>query len=462
MSDNILRQLPSVDRLLNHDLAASLITVYGHPLIVEALRETLNVTRAQLRDGLSELPTDVTLLEQARERLESWLLPTLRRVVNATGVIVHTNLGRAPLSEATIQAMTAVAGGYSTLEFDVESGRRGSRSLHAEALLRRITGAEAAVVVNNNAAAVLLALTELAGRIPDYPEGRGVIVSRGQLVEIGGGFRMPDVMAQSGAKMVEVGTTNRTHLHDYENAIGEDTAIILQVHRSNFALVGFTTEPTLAELAALAHRCEILIVDDLGSGALFDTAQFGLAPEPTVQASLEAGADLVMFSGDKLLGGPQAGILVGKTHVVNRIKRHPLARAVRAGKLCLAGLAATLAHYLKDEALTHVPVWRMISTTFEELQERSMRWADTLTQAGLDCEVIEGQSTVGGGSLPGESLPSALVAIRVPSPDRAAAHLRDNEPPVIVRRQEDRLVIDPRTVLERDEAELLAALEACL
>jgi L-seryl-tRNA(Ser) seleniumtransferase len=285
-----------------------------------------------------------------------------------------------------------------------------------------------------------------------------VIVSRGQLVEIGGGFRMPDVMGQSGARMVEVGTTNRTHLHDYERAIDESTALILRVHRSNFALIGFTAEPSLADLVALGRERGVLVIDDLGSGALLDTAQFGLAPEPMVQVSLEAGVDLAMFSGDKLLGGPQAGILVGKARVVERLRRHPLMRALRPDKLCLAALAATLVHYLKGDALACIPVWRMISMSAGEVEDRARRWSFALGEAGLQCEVIAGHSAIGGGSLPGETLPTSLLAIRASSPDESAARLRASNPPVVVRIDTDRLVIDPRTVLERDEEDLLAAL----
>lgn|SRR5574341_32743 len=461
MSDNPLRRLPGVDRLLNHTATATLVEAFGRPLTLDALRRVLDETRERLREnGSADPPGDDELIARTRATLHEWIAPTLRRVINATGVIVHTNLGRAPLSDAAIAAMIEVAGGYSTLEFDLETGKRGSRSLHAEALLQRITGAEAALVVNNNAAGVLLALTALAGPSREYPDGHGVIISRGQLVEIGGGFRVPDVMAQSGARLVEVGTTNRTHLHDYENAIDGTTAAILRAHRSNFAIVGFTTEPELPELAGLAKQHDLLVLDDIGSGALFDTAQFGLAPEPTVQASLEAGADVVMFSGDKLLGGPQAGILVGRAEVINRLRRHPLARAIRADKLCLAALAATLTHYLKDEAFAQIPVWRMISLPVDEITRRAQVWAEGLTVAGLRCEVVAGRSAVGGGSLPGETLPTALVAISVPSADAAASKLRDADVPVIVRIEEDRIVVDPRTVLERDENLLLTALKS--
>ncbi len=458
MSSDLYRQLPSVDRLLGHLTVAELSARYGHNLTVEALRVALDAARVRIQAGADSAPSDAVLIGQAEELLEEWLAPTLRRVINATGVIVHTNLGRAPLSDAALDAIREVGGGYSTLEYDLSAGQRGSRSVHAEALLKRLTGAEAAFVVNNNAAAVLLTLATLAGPTRDYPQGRGVIVSRGQLVEIGGGFRMPDVMAHSGARLVEVGTTNRTHHRDYEAAVDADTALIMRAHRSNFAIVGFTAEPPLVELSEIAHAHGLLLADDLGSGALFDTSAYGLAAEPTVQASLDAGADVIMFSGDKLLGGPQAGILIGRQAIIDRLRQHPLARAVRPDKLCLAGLAATLAHYLKGEALKQVPVWRMISMTAEEAGQRVQAWADTLCAAGLTCEVADGDSVVGGGSLPGESLKSRVLHVRVGGVDAAAARLRAREVPVIVRVEDDDLVIDPRTVLPRDEDELIGAL----
>lgn len=460
MSNQPLRNLPSVDRLLGHLSAARLIETYGRPLTVEALRAVLDAARQRILDGAGHAPSSAVLIGEAQELLDAWLTPTLRRVINATGTVVHTNLGRAPLSDEVLEALASVGGGYSTLEFDLESGGRGSRSLHADALLRRITGAEAATVVNNNAAAVMIALTALAGPGREHPAGREVLLSRGQLVEIGGGFRMPDVMAQSGARLVEVGTTNRTHLRDYERAIGPETAAIMRVHRSNFDLVGFVTEPGVQEMAALAHEHGLLFLDDLGSGALFDTSQYGLRREPTVYESLQAGADLIMLSGDKLLGGPQAGILLGRADVIERIKRHPLARAVRPDKLALAALNATLLHYLRGEAERKVPVWRMISVRLEELDKRARAWAGALKQAGLEAKVVNSESVVGGGSLPGETLPTRAVAIAVRSPDAAARRLREHKPPVIVRREDDRLLVDPRTVLDRDEEDLLGALKS--
>jgi L-seryl-tRNA(Ser) seleniumtransferase len=346
--------------------------------------------------------------------------------------------------------MEAVSLGYSTLEYDLEAGRRGHRTVHAERLLCRLTGAESALVVNNNAGAVLLALTGLAQR-------RGVIISRGQLVEIGGGFRVPDVMAQSGARLIEVGTTNRTHLYDYQNALeaNEDVALMLRAHHSNFRIVGFTSEPSLSELVALAESYGLAVMDDLGSGALLETSQFGLAHEPMVQESIAAGAAVVCFSGDKLLGGPQAGILVGKAAYVEPLKSYPLTRALRPDKLCLVGLQETLLHYLREEAIDRIPVWRMIATPLAEIERRANLWQETLQQTGIATEVVDGRSTVGGGSLPGETLPTRLLGLPAAHPDQLAAALRNADPPVISRIEGGRLVLDPRTVLREEEQALL-------
>ncbi len=449
MTNEKLRQLPSVDRLLGEGAVQELVAAYGRRQAVNALRETLDAARDEVRAG-TDVPGIAALVARASVCLQEHLSPTLRQVINATGVIIHTNLGRAPLSAAARVAMGEVSRGYSTLEYDLQEGQRGHRTVHAERLLCELTGAEAALVVNNNAGAVLLALTGLA-------QGRGVVVSRGQLVEIGGGFRIPEVMAQSGARLIEVGTTNRTHLRDYAMVVRpqEDAALILRAHHSNFRIVGFTTEPSLAELVALGAEHGLPVVDDLGSGALLDTAQFGLTREPMVQESVAAGAALVCFSGDKLLGGPQAGIIVGQARYVEPLKTHPLARALRADKLCLVGLQATLLHYLKDEATRHVPVWQMIAAPLEAIERRARRWRRRLRQAGVAAEITDGESTVGGGSLPGETLPTKLVALPVSHPDRLAAALRAADPPVVARIEEGRLVLDPRTVLAEEERELL-------
>jgi L-seryl-tRNA(Ser) seleniumtransferase len=449
----LFRQLPSVEQLLQTSAVTALVEAYGRPLVLESLRHILDGAREAIRGGRDEPFADADLVAQAESRLVALTAPTLRPVINATGVIVHTNLGRAPLSTAARQAVETAARSYNTLEYDLTSGVRGSRSVHAQGLLARLVGAEAATVVNNNAAAVLLTLTALA-------HGREVIISRGQLVEIGGSFRIPDVMAQSGARLVEVGATNRTHLHDYERAITEDTAAIMVAHHSNFKIVGFTSEPALAELAALAHDHGLYLLHDLGSGTLIDTAPFGLAHEPTVQESLADGADVATFSGDKLLGGPQAGLIVGRAELLERIKRHPLARAVRPDKLCLAGLSATLLHYLRDEALSQIPIWRMIAASEETVRATAHRWVDDLRASGWQAEAVLGESMVGGGSLPGTTLPTWLVGLHHPSPSALGAELRAGATPVIGRIEDDRFLLDPRTVLPEQGGPLLDILRA--
>jgi L-seryl-tRNA(Ser) seleniumtransferase len=448
----LLRQLPSVDRLLLSPVAYDLVDNYGRSLVLEALRTTLDEVRAAIIGAGRPVPMNATIVQEAREWLEALLAPTLRPVINATGVIIHTNLGRAPLSQAAMAAISAVAGGYASLEYDLPTGVRGTRSVHAAQQLTRITGAEDALVVNNNAGAVLLMLTGLC-------QGREVIISRGQLVEIGGGFRVPDVMAQSGARLVEVGTTNRTHLRDYARAIGDQTAAILVAHHSNFKIVGFTAEPELAELAELAHEHHLPLLYDQGSGALRDTSQYGLAAEPTVLEGLAAGSDLVTFSGDKLLGGPQAGILCGHHELIEQLRRHPLARALRPDKLCLSALSATLTHYLTGKAETAIPVWQMIARPLDEIAETADAWAERLRSQGVDAEVLAGESTVGGGSLPGATLPTRLLALSHPNLPAVTAALRlEHDPPVIARIADDRLLLDPRTVLDGQAEELLVAL----
>ncbi|MGD9001195.1 MAG: L-seryl-tRNA(Sec) selenium transferase [Anaerolineae bacterium] len=444
-----LRQLPSIDRLLGLKATQKMIDTFGHQQTVDALREILDAVRDEVREGAA-VPDAGSLAARASTYLGEWLAPTLRPVINATGVIIHTNLGRAPLSETAREAMEAVSRGYSTLEYDLDAGRRGQRAVHAERLLCRLTGAESALVVNNNAGAVLLALTGLA-------QGQGVIISRGQLVEIGGGFRVPDVMAQSGARLIEVGTTNRTHLYDYENALeaNEDVALIARAHHSNFRVVGFTSEPSLSELVTLAGGHGLAVMDDLGSGALLETSPYGLAHEPMVQESVAAGAAVVCFSGDKLLGGPQAGIIVGKAAYVDRLRSYPLTRALRPDKLCLVGLQETLLHYLREEAIERIPVWRMIAAPLAAIEGRAKLWQETLQQAGVAADLVEGRSTVGGGSLPGETLPTKLLSLPAAHPDQLAAALRSADPPVISRIEDDRLVLDPRTVLMEEEQALL-------
>lgn len=447
---NDLRSIPSVDFLLQTQQGVEYIALFGRPLTLNAIRVTLDEVRRRYAKN-PVIPINEKLLELVGKQLREWTLPTLRLVINASGVILHTNLGRAPLSQAAMQAAQGVAMGYSTLEYDLEKGKRGSRLVHAEALLRQITGAEAAIVVNNNAAAVMLVLTALARR-------RAVVIARSQLVEIGGGFRVPDVMKQSGARLMEVGTTNRVHLADYEEAAQGSPALFMRAHRSNFQIVGFTSEPSLREMAEVAHRSGIPLVDDLGSGSLLDTSRFELAHEPMVQESLDAGSDLVCFSGDKLLGGPQAGIVVGRADLIAKLKKHPLARAIRADKLCLAALTATLLHYLKDEAESEIPIWRMIATELEDVQERADAWRQTLEQG----KVIPGESTIGGGSLPGETLPTYLLALSVAGSQRFLARLRQAKIPIIARAQDEMVVLDPRTVLPEQDEVLLEGIKGAL
>jgi L-seryl-tRNA(Ser) seleniumtransferase len=424
-----LRDLPSVERLLADPRLAS----EPRPLALAAARSTLERAREEIRAG-----RDVDdVVELVLEALANARRPSLRRVLNATGVIVHTNLGRAPLPSAALDRVAEIGAGYSNLEYDVDGGVRGSRQSHLGSILERLTGAEAALVVNNNAGAVLLALAALA-------EGRDVLVSRGELIEIGDGFRIPDVLARSGARLVEVGTTNRTRVADYERALSDQTALLLRVHQSNFRVVGFTEQPRLEELAALAGRHRIPVVDDLGSGALLD-----LRDEPTARASLAGGADLVCFSGDKLLGGPQAGIVVGRAALVERLRRHPLQRALRADKLTLAALEGTLALYLDpDRARDEIPVLRMLDEPAAEVLARAERLAGLVGGA-----VEETVARVGGGALPLAELPSYACALE----EELATPLRLGEPPVIGIVRDGRLLLDCRTLRDDEVDEVAAA-----
>jgi len=446
--------LPSVDRLISEERIKQLQDDYPRTLIVELIREQLERERVLLASGQGGATTD-EIIEAVRGNLINLVESRLRPVINATGVLLHTNLGRALLSETAITAMNRVSGNYCNLELDLVSNTRSSRHIHCEELLCHLCGAEAAVVVNNNAAAVLLALTALARR-------KEVIVSRGQSVEIGGGFRIPEVMRQSGAKLVEVGTTNCTYIEDFKEAVSERTAALMRIHSSNFRVTGFTQAVTLEELIELANRCELPVFDDLGSGCLPDTTAFGLASEPLVSQSITLGAGLAFFSGDKLLGGPQAGIIVGRKLLMDRIKRHPLYRAVRIDKVRLAGLIATLTHYVKDEAITRIPIWRMIATPVTELEKRATTWAEA---AGSLAQVIDGESTVGGGSLPGSTLPTRLLAIgergRKKDKDLAgnlAGRLRSEDPPIVGRISGNFLLLDPRSVLPEEDKIIVKSL----
>jgi L-seryl-tRNA(Ser) seleniumtransferase len=422
-----LRDLPSVDELTRS---------IGDPLAVAAARAVLARAREEIRAGVD--PGD--LAARLETELTSARAPALRRVLNATGVIVHTNLGRAPLPAAALDRVLEVGRAYSNLEYDLSAGTRGSRQDHVADILRRLTGAEAALVVNNNAAAVLLALAALA-------EGREVIVSRGELIEIGDGFRIPDVLARSGARLVEVGTTNRTRAADYDRAVGPETAVLLRVHQSNFRVVGFTELPSVADLAKVAERHGLPLVDDLGSGALAHVED-----EPSVRESLEAGADLVCFSGDKLLGGPQAGIVVGNAELVEKLRRHPLQRAVRADKLTLAALEGTLTLYLDPElAAREVPVLRMAGESAVNVRAR----ADRLAQL-VDGEVEETVARIGGGALPLAELPSFACAVE----EELAGRLRLGEPPVIGVVRDGRLLLDCRTLSDAELDDVVAAVAA--
>jgi len=447
-----LRSLPSVEKLLQNKLSAQLIAKYSRSLTIFGIRTTLDEIRnlCLLNDQYA-IPEQIAILNLVKINLEKNTQPSLLPVINATGVVLHTNLGRAPLSQSSLQAMELVARGYSNLEFDLTNGKRGSRLVHAERILQLLLGTQAAMIVNNNASAVLLALSALANR-------KQVIIPRTQLVEIGGGFRIPDIMKQSGARLVEIGTTNRVHLSDYEHALQKTTSLVMRVHRSNFKIIGFTSEPEFSEIVQIAHQAGVPILDDLGSGALLMTEHFGLTHEPTIQESLTAGADLVCFSGDKLLGGPQAGIIVGKADLILKIKKHPLARAVRADKLCLAALTATLLHYLKGEAEREIPIWRMISTKAPQVKTRAKNWKKKI---GVG-EIISGFSTIGGGSLPGESIPTWLLAMDVGNPEKFLAKLRSQHPSIVARIENERVLLDPRTVLPENDSDLLEGLQNAL
>jgi L-seryl-tRNA(Ser) seleniumtransferase len=475
------RIIPSVEQLRQRAGVQRLLGRYGHAAVVQALRDETDALRRRLAPGALDAagaPLPATA-EDAAAQIERGLEPRLQRmfhlslrpVINATGVIVHTNLGRAPLSDAALAAVAAVGRRYSTLEYDVESGGRGHRDVHAEALLCQVTGAEAAAVVNNCAAATLLTLAALAA-------GREVIVSRGELVEIGGGFRVPDVMAQSGAVLREVGTTNRTRAADYAAAVTDRTALILRVHRSNFRIEGFTETPALDDLVAVGRAKGVPVAEDLGSGNVagglaMAAAAPGASPdaaaglhallgnEPTVQDSVAAGVDIICVSGDKLLGGPQAGIILGRRDLVEQTRRHQLMRALRVDKLTYAALAGTLVEYLAGRARGTIPVLRMLTATAADVQARARRVGDRLEASGLyDVRIVDGESAIGGGTTPGLSVPTRLLAVthRYRSPDALEDALRRSDPPVIARIEDDALVLDLRTVFEDEDEPLAQAL----
>lgn len=452
-----LRTLPKTDEVLAHPQLATVLDSTARAVVVDAVRDSIDAARARILAG-EEL--DYTLDDAARDAAGRAALasrPSLRRVINATGIIVHTNLGRSVLSEAAVKAVTEVSTHYSTLEYDVESGERGSRHVHCEELICKLTGAEAAMAVNNNAAAVVLGISALAS-------GREAIVSRGQLVEIGGSFRVPDIMRESGATMVEVGTTNKTHLRDYENAITPQTGLMLKVHSSNYRVVGFTAEVDIPELVELGAAHGIPVMEDQGSGVLVDLRKYGLPYEPTVAESVAKGASVVSFSGDKLLGGPQAGILAGRFDVIQRLKKHPLARALRLDKMTLAALETTLRAYLDEErAIREIPTLRMLTMPLADSRELAAGLASRIVEAvgtGATVDVLDDIARAGGGSLPITDIATAVVAI-APSGISAAkleTLLRCGaEPAVIARVKDDRLLLDPRTLVNAQEHDLVVA-----
>jgi L-seryl-tRNA(Ser) seleniumtransferase len=457
--NRLLRSLPSIDALLRTGTGQSLKNTLGAEQATRLARQVADELRAQILSGGIANPNGDGLLETAEEMLASshqqQLASALHRVINATGVILHTNLGRAPLSAAARQALTEAAT-YCNLEFDLNSGSRGRRGGRAEDLLATLTGTEAALVVNNCAAAALLVLSVLAR------EGE-TIVSRGELVEIGGDFRVPEIMAQSGTQMVEVGTTNRTKLGDYQNAINGDTRLLMRVHTSNYRIVGFTKAPTLKELATLAHDSNLLLYEDAGSGALIDFTPHGITGEPVIRESFEAGVDVISFSGDKLLGGPQVGVLVGRAEVIERLRNHSLYRALRADKLRLAALEATLDAYARSATLAEIPTHQMIEMSFEELELRAKKFVEEARKQSaanfLLAEIVEGESAIGGGAAPTSRLRTPLISITHANltANEIEERLRQSRPPVIARIESDSVLLDLRTVPVTDETSLLAA-----
>ncbi len=451
-----LREIPAVEELLNREALRALAERVGRRRVLEGTRAALEELRRRIRSGSGAKLSLESLEAEIAAAAEAAARPSLVAVINATGVILHTNLGRAPLARKALDRLAEAAVGYSNLEYDLDAGKRGKRDVHTAKLFGELTGAEAALVVNNNAAAVFLALNALA-------EGAEAIVSRGELVEIGGSFRVPEVCAKSGALLREVGTTNRTRIGDYAAAITERTRLLLRVHPSNFRMVGFTERPQLGELAALAAERGLILMEDLGSGCMVDLAPFGLSDETPAGESLKAGAHIVTFSGDKLLGGPQAGIILGKRDVLARIRKNPLFRALRVDKLTLAALQATVELYLRED-YEAIPALRMIRASVDEIARRAERLARAIAVLpGLAAEICEGESVAGGGSTPGQVIPTRLIAVSSSSlsaQDLASA-LRENRPPIIARVEQDRLLLDLRTVLsEEQEGEIARAFKA--
>ncbi len=458
MEKALLRSLPKVDEVLKVPALQEKCGDMAPQVLTDAVRQAVDELRQGVLSGeITELPTQDLLVDRVCGIVHKSSLYSLRGVINGTGVVLHTNLGRACLSKRAAQAVTEVASSYSTLEYNVMSGGRGLRYSHVEDLLTKLTGAESAMVVNNNAAAVLLILSALA-------TGGEVITSRGELVEIGGSFRVPDIMESCGCQLKEVGTTNKTHLRDYERAVGENTRALLKVHTSNFKIMGFTESVSLADMVELGRKVSLPVIQDLGSGSLCDLNQFGLRDEPTVQESVEAGVDIISFSGDKLLGGPQAGIIIGRKEYMDILKRHPLTRAMRVDKLTLAALEATLRSYAEGVAQQEIPTLRMLGDSRETLRGRAAMLCDMLVKEGVAAEVIPENSQVGGGSVPTQVLPTFAVAIMSESlsPNELEKALRLWERPIIVRIVHDRCILDARTLMEEDFACIVRALTEIL
>lgn len=457
---DLLRNLPAISVILEQEAVKNLIGSYPHTVISDAAAEVVqSIREAILKDNVDNLEELDAIVNRVVKRVREKSRPKLKKVINATGIILHTNLGRAVLSEPAVKAITDIAGNYSNLELDLATGERGTRYSHVEELLCSLTGAEAGLIVNNNAAAVLLVLSSLA-------KGNEVIVSRGQLVEIGGSFRIPDVMAQSGASLIEVGSTNKTHLRDYENAVTDETSLLLKVHTSNYKIIGFTSEVSISELVKLGSARSIPVYEDLGSGVLLDFDKYGVIHEPTVRESIKAGADIVTCSGDKLFGGPQAGIIVGRSDIISKIKKNPLTRALRIDKFTLAAMEATLRLYLDEEKAVHeIPTLRMITMKRDDILKAAEALAEGIkakfgsyTEVGIE----DGFSQVGGGALPEENIPTCLVSLNPAkiSVNSLEARLREMDPPVLSRIQKDRLLLDPRTLLEGDAEYIIAHLES--
>lgn len=452
----ILQLLPSVGKVLQHDSVQELIRDYSQPLVVDEIQAHLNQLRTAVQSGqLSEedLSREISELDSnLSSRLKARLAPSLRMVINATGVMIHTNIGRAPLSPEAAAAIQAIATGYSNLEYSLKEGRRGHRDFHFQGTISRLLGSEAATVCNNNAAAVLLILNTLA-------QGKEVLVSRGELVEIGGSFRIPAIMERSGAILKEVGTTNKTKISDYRDALNEKTALILRVHPSNYKIIGFTHRPQISELAALARERHIPLAEDAGSGLLFSSTHPALKEEPSVESVLAADTDLVCFSGDKLLGGPQAGIIVGKKPLIDAIRQNPLMRACRVDKMTYAALEWTLNQYETNAYSTTLPVWRMLFAEPEEIQGRALRLADLLETRGFQVALKPGVSLIGGGSAPEVEIPTFVLAVtsKEHSVNQMERHLREFATPVLARIEDDQLILDLRTVFPEQEATIVSA-----